>query len=57
MSDKTKAEFGLKDKDIPDLMKEKLPDDYRYTNFVHQNKKLPGLHNDVSKIFYLSKIK
>ena len=38
-------------------MKQNLPDSYNYKNFIDQNLRMPSLHNDISKIFYLSKIK
>ena len=52
----TKAEFNLREEDIPVNMREQLPEEL-YTNHVDQNIRLAPNYNDIKKVVFLSKIK
>ena len=55
LSKETKEEFGLKDDDIPNSMKQTIPSNF--VNFVDNNIKINSLYTDFNKAAYLSKIK
>ena len=43
LSKKTQVEFGLHEADIPDNMKEVLPQNRHYTDFVSRNVRIPSM--------------
>ena len=57
LSKQTQVEFGLQETDIPDNMKQVLPVNTHYTDFVSRNVRIPSFQNNMNKIGYMNKIK